>query len=456
MSTNYPNYDIEPLSDFYELYQRMVKFDAESIVFVNKGKEISYSIFLSDIRKIMTSFQLKRKYVLVNCSDKYNFIVSYFAIVLSDNVACLQAYSDDIAVCYKGFDFEYVANDQFVETALNNKECNVNQVNKDNICTVLCSSGTTATPKAVALSQNNIISNLVAGMQKYYFDMNGRYINILPYSHAFGIVCDLLGPLYSCSTVYFAYSVAEFFAYLPTFNPTALNITPAIVAVLAKQLSVSENKNKVVGNSLRKIMSGGAGTPATVCEVMKKHDIIVCGCYGLSECSPCVSINRENYNKFGSAGVSLDCNEIIIKETGEISICGSNVMKGYLDQQGNCIPTTNNTFDTGDVGYIDSDGFLYVTGRLDDMIVFSNGNKIMPTVIENIINSFDGVQESVVYKKNDELLCNVTVQNEDVVQVLKNSIYNTDFCGYRIMQVICSLEPLAKNALGKLDRKKYS
>ena len=452
MMLKYPDYQVEKIETFFDLFEMMKDFN--NIAFINHDNKITYAHFVEDIKKVISAFKEQRRFVLCCCSDKYYFVVAYFAIVLSDNIACLQPSNMDTLSCYEKFDFLCTVDDLFITKALDGEAIEIiPATDKDNLCTVLCSSGTTATPKAVGLSQYNIITDLVAGMEKYEFKSNGRYVNILPYSHSFGVVCDLLGPLYSCSTIAFAYNPVEFFSLLPIVNPTALNIIPALVDVLDKQINVSASKELVVGNSLTKILSGGAGTPSALCEKMKENGIEIYGCYGLTECAPCVSVNRDNANKYGSAGVLLNCNTISINENGEISIRGTNVMKGYLDEHGKCLPLLNNTFETGDIGYLDEEGYLFIIGRCDDMIVFANGTKLMPTTIEAQINLIPGVLESVVYKKDDKLYGQIAVADETLIDAIRTSILNACYGDFRLSNVICSTESLPKNAMGKINRK---
>jgi len=454
MILSYPDYSVEKIESFYDLFRRIEKFGSYT-AFINRDSEISYGRFCEDIRRTISSFQNQRNFVLLNCKDKYNFVVAFFAIILSDNIACLQPADKDLLPCYEKFNFSHTVDDCFVTRAISGEIVEKFPItDKGNICTVLCSSGTTATPKAVALSQYNIISDLIAGMEKYEFQENGRYVNILPYSHSFGIVCDLLGPLYSCSTIAFSYSPTEFFSLLPTVNPTALNIIPALVDVFAKQMSMVPHKELIVGRSLTKILSGGAGTPAALCTIMHEYGIEIYGCYGLTECAPCVSVNRDQANKYGSAGVSLNCNTVTVKENGAISICGTNVMKGYLDEFGNCISVDDNTFDSGDIGYFDEDGYLYIVGRQDDMIVFSNGTKLMPSTVEAKINSVPEVVESLVYAKGDKLYAQVIVQKKEIIDEVRKALLSNTFDVHKLYDVNCTTEPLIRNAMGKIDRKR--
>ena len=398
MLNNYPDYELDMTNSFIELFNRIENF-GDNVAFNDNGVEITYNKFVSDVKSATAYFTNTREFYVINCANKYNYVVGYFAVVLSDNIACVQAYSNEVFTGFKGFAIKDIITDDIVSKIVtdgNGKNGIKYDLNVKDICTVLCSSGTTATPKAVALSQYGMMFDLMNGMQKFLYYEKGRFVNILPYSHAFGIVCDLCGPLHSCSTICFAYSPVDFLTKLPTFNPTTLNITPALIKVIAMQISLTGKKEAIVGNSLKKILSGGAGTPVELCQKMQEYGIGVYGCYGLSEGGPCVATNRDDYNKYGSAGVMLNCCGIKFEENGEIVISGENIMLGYLNADGTLTNRANGVFHTGDVGYIDDEGFLFIEGRIDDTIVFDDGTKLMPNALEGEINKVPGVNECLV------------------------------------------------------------
>ena len=221
------------------------------------------------------------------------------------------------------------------------------------------------------------------------------------------------------------------------------------------QIALTGKKEAVVGTSLKKILSGGAGTPVSLCEEMSKHGIGVYGCYGLSEGGPCVATNRDNYNKYGSAGVMLNCCTAEFTENKEIVLKGDNIMLGYLNEDGTLTNPANGVFYTGDVGYMDEDGFIYIEGRIDDTIVFDDGTKLMPNAIEGEINKISGVNESIVYYRNGKLYAEVVVLKEEFIVPIKQTLQKTAFLGYRLGVINVGIEPLKKNALGKISRKLY-
>jgi len=172
--SNYPDYRVEQLKNFKELFCRIKEF-GNSVAFVSDGKSHTYFELCLDIERAMCHFSNGGEYVLLNLKDKYLFTVSYFATVLSGNIACLQPYSASKLPCFADFPFVCELDDAAVLEIIAKGEGG-KAVFRENtsVSTVLCSSGTTSTPKAVALSQENIISDLVAGMEKYEFALDQR------------------------------------------------------------------------------------------------------------------------------------------------------------------------------------------------------------------------------------------------------------------------------------------
>ena len=129
-------------------------------------------------------------------------------------------------------------------------------------------------------------------------------------------------------------------------------------------------------------------------------------------------------------------------------------MIGYLDNSGNIIEELYGEYKTGDIGFIDEDGFLFVQGRVDDLIVFSDGNKLMPQIIETELNALSGVKESLVYMFESKLTATIVVEennSKDIEAFIRKNVFQ----GYKIVKVYTTTEPLARNAMGKLNRRNY-
>ena len=144
-----------------------------------------------------------------------------------------------------------------------------------------------------------------------------------------------------------------------------------------------------------------------------------------------------------------------IEPSGQIKICGTNAMAGYLNADGTVAQYTNGEYLSGDIGYIDEDGFLYVQGRVDDLIVFSDGTKVMPQSIEAELAKIDGVKESVVFADGDKLKVVVVVVDGSQSQRVESEIALNTYLGYKFSQITVTQSPLEKNALGKLNRCAY-
>lgn len=331
----------------------------------------------------------------------------------------------------------------------------------EGVCTLAASSGTSGDPKVVMLTEAGLLADLTAGLELYEFARGGRYAKLLPYTHAFGLVCDLLAPLVTGGTIAVPHASATFVAELPHMAPTALNLPPRAAAMLADLLDAGTYKLP----SLRKILCGGAGLAAGVTQRMCIHGIEAFGCYGLTECSPCVSVNRDGWHKDGSCGVALGCNEIRTGERGEVLVRGANVMAGYLGRP----ELTASRIDgdgwlhTGDVGHIDKDGFLFVDGRLDDVIVLADGTMVAPEVLERTLEDHPAIAQAFVYGTPDRrcgqtvLACKLVLREglscgdrRDAVDFAQ-SVQTPE--GTRIEHIETSGEPLPRNAAGKLLRR---
>ena len=162
-----------------------------------------------------------------------------------------------------------------------------------------------------------------------------------------------------------------------------------------------------LGGELEMIICGGAYLDPKYENGLYDLGIHVVNGYGITECSPVVTCNRLDDFRFGSAGKALDCNEIKIHEPdeegiGEVYIRGTNVMMGYYDEpEATAEAFDDGWFKSGDYGYIDNDGFLYLRGRKKNLIILSNGKNVSPEEIEEKLHSsIDYIHEVLVYEEN--------------------------------------------------------
>ncbi len=397
----------------------------ELIAFETKTKKYTYAELQEQI--LFSSYffsHINQKKIGIKITNTYKFVVILFSVLLTNNIAVLLGNNTFE-------DLDLLIDDHNVDNYLTTEKKGIIK-SRDNIecAVILFSSGTHGQPKGVMLSERNLITNTFSGMRMYRYNHGYKYLNFLPNYHAFGLVCDLFGPLFSGGTICIMESRLDFLNSLIFFNPDCLNIAPAFLPILCQCL-------KQFKFNLKKVISGGAHTNYDDILELHKIGVGVYSCYGLSECSPCVSISPENDFLNKSCGKILDCCNIIIIDN-EICIEGSNVMIGYYGHAKH-----SGLYHTGDLGYL-KNGYLYVTGRVDELIVLSSGIKLSPLYIESKLNEKKEVIESLLKKENDKVTLYIFA---------KEKVDLTDIEEISYVDMIQFVDmPLPRNETGKLIR----
>ena len=337
-----------------------------------------------------------------------------------------------------------------------NKEYISAKINENEMAILLFTSGTTSKSKAVMLSQKNIASNIYA-MQKVE-DIRSTDSNLafLPMHHIFGSTCLIV--MLACGVRtsfpdglrYVAQNLKEYevsvFVGVPLLVEAIYN---KVVKEIDKQGKTALIKNAIkisnfllkfhidirrklfkqiidqLGGKMRFVISGGAPLDPKVQKGFIDLGIDMVQGYGLTETSPVIAAENKFKSKNGSIGVPMEnvTIEIVNKDEngiGELRAKGPNIMLGYYENE----EETNNVlkdgwFYTGDLGYIDKDGFIFITGRQKNMIVLKNGKKIFPEEIETLVNRINLVEECMVFGMPDEV-------NKDDVKLSVKVVYNKD------------------------------
>ena len=426
-------------SRFGEALETMAGFGRDAAFEGADGERVTYRALADDVARERQALDCAGvgRFVDVRESDPVAFAVRYLAVVSSGRCAVLCALTEAQRRVLKS----------------------TPDAVPEDVCTLIASSGTSGSPKVAMLTERGLLADLTSGLELYEFAHGARYAKLLPYTHAFGLVCDLLAPLITGGTIACPSSPLAFAAELPRLAPTALNVPPRAASMLADLLDRGAYRLP----SLTKMLCGGAGLPAAGARRLRAHGIEAFGCYGLTECSPCVSVNRDGWHKDGSCGVPLRCNEVRVSENGEVLVRGENVMVGYLgapdltaqriDAQG--------WLHTGDMGRVDEDGFLHVDGRLDDVIVLADGTKVAPEVLERALEAHPAVRQALVYGPGGTgraaLACKLVVAedaseaDEKDAAAFARSLATPG--GSRIEHVCVTREALPANAAGKLLRR---
>ena len=305
------------------------------------------------------------------------------------------------------------------------------KINPDEMKILLFTSGTTGNSKAVMLSHKNICSNIVSIASIVKVDNSTKVLSILPLHHTYECTIGYLLVVYGGGTICYCeglrYITKNIQEYQPTFIlcvPLLLeNVYKKVIKTLKSSLPekytkdeskiidnlpfylkgiVKKKVKKSLGGKIKTFIVGAAAIKPELVEVFFKLGIKVLQGYGLTECSPLVAGNNDFYYKAASCGMPIPNVEYKIDNpndegVGEIIVKGPNVMLGYYENE----EATKNVlkdgwFHTGDLGYVDDEEFLYISGRSKNMILTKNGENIYPEEIENILNDDDLIEDSLV------------------------------------------------------------
>ncbi len=382
-----------------------------------------------------------------------------------------------------------------------------NDLDPEKLALIVFTSGTTGKGKGVMLTQKMILSDIAEGLK--YVQVSPKSISLLPLHHTFGSTVNLLGQFIGGVEVYLSSGIRYVLKELKLEKPTHLILVPLYLETFHRKIMANiKEKGKEatvrnmmkVSNALRKIgidkrrtffksileafggelqfvISGGAPISQELIDDFDAWGVTILNGYGITECAPLISVNRNKYQIKGSVGLVLPCDEVKIADPdengeGEIRIKGPNVMLGYYRD----IKSTTEAFDeegyyrTGDFGKVDENGALYITGRLKNLIILSNGKNVYPEEIEKVFSIIPGVQDAVVYEGKskrgteynaivlevfpDEEYCKAN-DVTDMHTYLKKYVdeYNKNAVSYKKVGLLkVRTEDFPKNTLRKIQR----
>ena len=319
----------------------------------------------------------------------------------------------------------------------------------DAMCALIFTSGTTGTSKGVMLSQRNLLTCAWCCANTTPFTANDVFLSVLPMHHTYETTIQI-AILIVGATVCINNSIKYVMRNLKRFQPTGLVLVPLFVQTIFKRISEEIRKkgkentfNKAVkltkglrkikldlrrpvfsevisalGGKIKNIICGGAALDEELVRRFEEFGVNLYQGYGITECSPLVSVNPYTKIKYASIGLPIKCCDVKIlkdvcgrevyaetREHGEIIVKGDNVMLGYFKnaEATNDSFTSDGYFRTGDIGYFDDDGYLYITGRKKNLIILSNGKNVYPEEIEEYLLRLDSIKECAVIARNNEL-----------------------------------------------------
>lgn len=385
-------------------------------------------------------------------------------------------------------------------------------IDNNKMSIMLFTSGTTSLSKAVSLSQANICADINSLSQMAKITKEDTFLSFLPLHHTFESTCTFLYGTSCGITIAFCDGIRHVAQNLKEYKITGFVCVPLMLEIMHKQINKTiekQGKTKLVKNmnhishallklgidvrkkifkqildnldpDLRLLIAGGAPMSKDAIQGFLDLGINLLQGYGLTETSPVLAGENDKYKKLGSVGFPLPGIEITIDSPnedgiGEIKAKAPTVMLGYYgNKEATCEVIKDEWFYTGDLGYFDKDGFLFITGRKKDVIVLKNGKNIYPEELEMLVNKLPYVAESMVFGKPDpkdddlrlscKIVYNLDIMKElypdknvndyhDIIwQDIRNNI-NKSMPAYKyIREIIVTAEPLIKTTTQKIKR----
>ncbi|NLK87933.1 MAG: AMP-binding protein [Clostridiaceae bacterium] len=409
------------------------------------GNEIENLLIRAKVDAIIFSNNLKEH--IVNISKRIDFVKHY--IIMDDDAESATVAGTDAdqeknsfitlnSIIQKGLQLVAAGNKTFIEA----------QIDTEAMSILLFTSATTDTSKAVMLSHRNIAENLMAMSSMLNIVPDDIFLSVLPLHHTYENTCGFLCPHYRGAAVAYCEGLRHIPKNLQESKATVMLGVPLIFEAIYKRIWDQAAKNPKMlkklklgiklsnltkkigiditkklfapihnnfGGNIRIFISGAAGIDPEVAKGFRELGIHFVQGYGLTECSPIVALNRDVDFKDNAAGLPLPGLDVKIDQpgsdgVGEIVVKGPNVMMGYYEDPENTDKVMKDGwFYTGDLGFIDSAGFVHITGRKKNVIVTKNGKNIYPEEIETLLNKSSFIKECIVYGKDDPVYGDIVV-----------------------------------------------
>lgn len=388
-----------------------------------------------------------------------------------------------------------------------NDEFSKVKIDSTKMSILLFTSGTTGQSKIVMLSQRNICSNVSAMTTLIKMRDDDNVLSFLPLHHTFECTATFLYCNYTGCTICYADSIKQIPKNLLEYDISGVVCVPALLEIVYRQVNRTiKSKGLTIpfkilmgisnflrlfhidirrkafksiydslGHKLRLILYGAASVDKKIIKFFENIGIAVVGGYGLTETSPVIACENDKYRSPGSVGFPLFCENVRIDSpdengNGEILVKGPNVMLGYYENDDATKEILEDGWlHTGDLGRFDKKGFLYITGRIKDMIVLDNGKKVFPHEVETLLNNSDLITESFVYakKENKNLKLGVKLvysednellkgkSKDEIFNLLSDEVkkVNSEIPKYKHIQYITiTTTPLIKTTTQKIKR----
>ena len=494
---------------FFLIKNRIKKGDRVFLLSNNRIEwvEFDLAIMMSGgvtVPSFVTNNTTDNEFIIKDCQPK--FIVLEDEKVFKKNKRFLNKFKTKIILIEPSENFT----DYKEITSHKDKQIKKITVKKKDISSIIYTSGTTGNPKGVILTHKSIMHNLQGAIELINdFNLkNERFFSFLPLSHSYERMAGLYFPILIGAEIYFCSTTDKLLSEIKEVKPTILSAVPRLYENIFKKIKFQINKTnflvsyllkktflliennpkeninffekflvtiflkyilkkkvlQIFGKKIKVLISGGAALNPDVGIFFNKLGISLLQGYGQTEASPLISCNRKKNNDPYTVGQPVKDVKVKISNNGEILVSGDNLMQGYWKSK----KLTNETLKcgwlhTGDLGKIDEQGRIIITGRKKELIVTSGGENISSQKIENMLLSFDEISQAIVYGDGKPFIIALIKLNDDykktdVKKLIQALNYNLNSIEKIRKFIVMDLEPTYENGLMtqtmKLKKKK--
>ena len=494
---------------FFLIKNRIKKGDRVFLLSNNRIEwvEFDLAIMMSGgvtVPSFVTNNTTDNEFIIKDCQPK--FIVLEDEKVFKKNKRFLNKFKNKIVLIEPSENFI----DYKEIISFKDKQIKKISVKKKDISSIIYTSGTTGNPKGVILTHKSIMHNLQGAIELINdFNLkNERFFSFLPLSHSYERMAGLYFPILIGAEIYFCSTTDKLLSEIKEVKPTILSAVPRLYENIFKKIKFQINKTnflvsyllkktflliennpkeninffekflvtiflkyilkkkvlQIFGKKIKVLISGGAALNPDVGIFFNKLGISLLQGYGQTEASPLISCNRKKNNDPYTVGQPVKDVKVKISNNGEILVSGDNLMQGYWKSK----KLTNETLKcgwlhTGDLGKIDEQGRIIITGRKKELIVTSGGENISSQKIENMLLSFDEISQAIVYGDGKPFIIALIKLNDDykktdVKKLIQALNYNLNSIEKIRKFIIMDLEPTYENGLMtqtmKLKKKK--
>lgn len=485
----YKNYEVRPIENLKEMLYTSAATWPEKNAFLEKRdgvyEGITFNQYLLDVEGLGTELcarGLLGKRVIVTGENCYAWALAYMTVIcglgvvipvdkeiLPEEIANIANVSEADAVIYSAKyedkikkiekPLDFICFDELAGLCVAGRE-KINagdrtyldlEIDKNEMASLIFTSGTTGVSKGVMLSHHNITFNLTEMCQMIYIGPEDTFLSVLPLHHAYECTCGFLCQIYRGSTIAYCEGLRYIMKNMKEVHPTMILCVPLLIETMyhkiwanirkngmekmvKKALAASNASRKIgidlrkklfseihetFGGKLRMMIAGGAAVDPDILKGLRDFGILAVQGYGLTECAPLAAVNRDKFYCDSSAGLAtpnatLEIVDAAEDGTGDIRFKGENIMLGYYKApELTAEVIVDGWLYTGDLGFIDKDGFLHITGRRKNVIVTANGKNIFPEELETYLSRNPYVLESVVVGVPDE-----TGRDYDIVAMI--------------------------------------